>query len=148
MKILASNRRAKFDYDISETLVAGVVLSGAEVKSAKAGHISLKGSYATINRGELYLLNAHISPYASAKSESFEQTRSRKLLIHKTQLNRLIGLKQSGLSLVPLAIGQERGLVKVEVGIGRGRKVHDKRSSIKARQAQRDIDRAKKSANA
>ncbi len=144
MKILASNKRAKFDYDLSETIVAGVVLSGPEVKSAKAGHVSLKGSFVSINRGELYLLNTHISPYQPAQDANYEPTRSRKLLVHGQQLKRLIGLKQSGLSLVPTAVGLEHGLVKVEFGIGRGRKRQDKRAVIKKREADRDIARAQK----
>ncbi len=142
MKVLATNRRAKYDYEISERLEAGIVLSGAEVKSVKAGHISLKGSYITLIGGELYLLNAHISPYKYARPKSFEETRRRKLLVHKREADRLSGLKQAGQALFPLAVGTKHSLIKVEVGVGRGRQRTDKRQIIKKRQAEREIARA------
>ena len=138
MKVIATNRRAKFDYAITENLLAGVVLSGSEVKSVKAGHISLKGSFATINRGELYLLNAHISPYKYAGALEIDETRSRKLLVHKKELERLAAMKQSGLSMVPMAVGVERGFVKIKIGIGRGKRIFDKRETIKKREAKRE----------
>jgi SsrA-binding protein len=141
MKIIATNRRAKYDYQIEDTLVSGVVLLGHEVKSVKAGHISLKGSYATINRGELYLINAHITPHPGALEAKSEPTRSRKLLVHKKQLTKIIAQKQAGLSLVPLSVGLERGFVKVELGIGRGQKKFDKRQAKQARDAERDMAR-------
>lgn len=141
MKIIARNRRARFDYDIREKLVAGIVLTGAEVKSAKAGHISLKGTFASVNRGELWLVNSHISPYKYASLKGQEATRNRKLLIHKQELARLLSAKQSGLSIIPLAVGIERGLVKVELGLGRGLKKYDKREALKTRQAKRQIAR-------
>ena len=142
MKIVATNRRAKFDYEVSERLIAGIVLSGAEVKSVKQGHISLRGSYVTLTNDELYLLNTHISPYKYAGAKAFEPTRSRKLLVHKQEIARLAGLKQSGLALVPLAVGLERSLIKIEIGVGRGRKRGDKREVVKKRQAKREIARA------
>lgn len=141
MKIVATNRRARFDYAIKEKLVAGIVLTGAEVKSVKAGHISLKGSFASVNSGELWLVNAHVSAYKFAPSDGYQETRSRKLLIHKKELDRLASSKQAGLSILPLAVGLERGLIKVELGIGRGQKSHDKRETIKKRQAEREIAR-------
>jgi SsrA-binding protein len=139
MKIIATNRRAKFDYEIQNKLWVGIVLTGAEVKSIKAAHISLKGSFVQILNGELVLINAHVSPYKFAKVEPHNETRTRKLLAHKKEINRLIGLKQSGLHLMPLAIGIERGLVKVEIGIGKPRKKYDKREQIKKREAERNI---------
>lgn len=139
MKVVARNKRAKFDYDIQDTLVAGVVLSGPEVKSVKRGEISLKGSYVTINNGEVFLINAHISPYKHAQADSYDETRTRKLLLHKQEIKRLGSMKQSGMTLVPLAAGIERGLVKIEIGIGHGRKKHDKRQVIKQREAIRDM---------
>lgn len=142
MKILAKNRRARYDYDLTETLVAGIALSGPEVKSIKNGHISLKGSYVSIDNGELYLLNAHVSPYKFASDQENDETRPRKLLVHKKELERLIGLKQNGLAMVPTAVGLQRGLVKVEVGVGRGLKRFDKRESKRKRDATRDIERA------
>lgn len=143
MKVIAKNRRAKFDYDISDTLIAGIVLSGSEVKSVKQGSISLKGSYATINRGELYLLNAHISPYKYAGDKENDETRSRKLLIHKKELESLMRSKQNGATIIPLCAGIERGLIKIEIGVGRGRKKTDKRERIKQREAKRHIDKFK-----
>ncbi len=144
MKILASNRQSRRDYELTDSLVAGIALTGAEVKSAKLGHISLKGSYVNLLSGELYLINAHISAYKFAKAEGFEETRSRKLLVHKRQLAELGAFKQSGLALFPLAVGLEHGLVKVKVGIGRGLKHFDKRERAKKREAARDIARIKR----
>lgn len=142
MKILAHNRRATFDYDITERLVAGVVLTGPETKSAKAGHLSLKGSFVAIQAGEAYLTNAQITPYAQAGPYiTQEPLRSRKLLLHRKQLNQLISAKQSGLSTVPLAAGLERGYVKLELGIGRGKKRYDKRQTIKTRETNRELGR-------
>ncbi len=142
MKILATNKRGRFDYDITEKVVAGVELIGAEVKSIKAGHISLKGSFVAFRGVEGFLTNAHVSPYTHAhNSGELDPTRSRKLLLHKKELERLAGLKTQGLSVIPLAIGLERNLVKVELGIGRGKKLFDKRSTIKEREVNRDIAR-------
>ncbi len=143
MKILAKNRRATFDYDITERLVAGVVLSGPETKSAKAGHLSLKGSFVAIKEGEAYLTNAQITPYAQAGPHiPQDPLRSRKLLLHKQELTKLAAAKQAGLSIVALAAGLERGYVKLELGIGRGQKRYDKRQTIKERQTTRELGRA------
>lgn len=141
MKILATNRRARHDYELKDTLITGVVLTGAEVKSAKLGHISLKGAYVNVLKGELYLINAHISPYKYANAPDFDETRSRKLLIHKAELDRLLASKQAGMAMVPLAVGLQKGLVKIEVGVGRGKKQYDKRQAIKKRDAERDAAR-------
>lgn len=142
MKLLAKNRRATFDYQIDDRLVAGLVLSGAEVKSAKQGHVSLKGSFVTINGGEAWLNNAHFTPYNMAGNRSgLDPTRQRKLLVHKKQLAELIGKKQSGLQLVAMALLEERNLVKLEVGIGKGKKQYDKRETIKRRESDREAAR-------
>lgn len=142
MKIVAKNKRGTYDYAIDERIVAGLVLSGAEVKSAKAGEVSLKGSYVSIRGGEAYLVGAHIRKYAqSAASGDYDPTRPRKLLVHKKQLAEMTAAKHGGEQAVPLAIGISRGLVKLEIGLGRGRKKYDKRAVLKARQTQRDIDR-------
>lgn len=143
MKVIASNRKARHDYSVDHTLLAGIALNGGEVKSIKAGHISLKGSFVTINQGELYLINAHVTPYKFAASAD-EPTRRRKLLVHKNELTELVGFKQQGLAMVPLAVGLVRGLVKVEIGIGRGRKKYDKRQVLKKREAERAIARVLK----
>lgn len=139
MKVLARNRRAKFDYDIKNTLLAGIVLGGAEVKSVKQGSVSLKGSHIITKNGELYLLNTHISPYKQAGNRPHEETRPRKLLVHKKELKQLESHKQAGLSLVPLSVGVQKGLIKVEIGVGRGLKKYDKRMVLKKRQDERSM---------
>lgn len=143
MKILARNRRARFDYEIHKTLIAGVVLRGGEVKSAKSGHISLTGSYVMLRGNEAYLASARISPYQPAADSPTDPERDRKLLLRKQEITKLIADKQNGLSVVPLAAGLTRGLVKIEIGIGRGRKVRDKRHLIQEREAARDAKSAK-----
>jgi len=145
MKILALNRRAKFDYEITERLIAGVVLTGPETKSAKAGHLSLKGSFVQIKDGEAYLTNAQITPYAQAGPYlPQEPLRNRKLLLHQKELDKFIAVKQAGFSIVAMAAGLERGYVKIEVGIGHGKKRYDKRQTIKARETNRELGRALK----
>ena len=143
MKILAKNKRARFDYEIKDTLVAGIVLAGHEVKSVKAGHISLMGSFVTFRGGEAYLTNAHITLYKNAANiKGYEPTKSRKLLLHRKQIDSVLGeVKAQGMTVVPMAIGVERGLVKVELGIGRGKKNFDKRETTKKRDMLRDAER-------
>ena len=142
MKILARNRRANFDYDITDTLIAGVVLTGPETKSAKAGHLSLKGSFVALKTGEAYLTNAQITPYSySGPHITQEPLRSRKLLLHARELAKLTAAKQAGFSIVPLAAGLERGYVKLELGVGRGKKRYDKRETIKTRETNRELGR-------
>jgi SsrA-binding protein len=142
MKLLSKNRRATFDYDITERLIAGVSLSGSEVKSIKSGSASLKGSFIAIRDGEAYLTHAHVNPYIhAANKEDMDPTRNRKLLLHRKQLEELIAHKQSGLSVVPTALLLDRRLVKVELGIGRGKKRYDKRETIKRRDTQRELAR-------
>lgn len=144
MKTLAENRRVKFDYEILETFEAGIVLSGQEVKSAKEGHISIKGAYVTINQGEVFLINAQISPYKKAGPlPSYDQKRSRKLLLTKQEIKRLLGkVKEKGLTLVPISIYNKHGFVKVKIGLGKGKRKVDKREKIKEREASRKIQRA------
>ncbi len=143
MRIIAKNKRARFDYVIKEVYSAGIVLSGHEVKSVKAGHISLKGSFVSVKNSEAYLTNAHITLYSNAANiKGYDPVRSRKLLLHRKELDQIFSSsKTQGLSVVPLAIGVERGLVKVELGVGRGKKRHDKRETIKKRDMLRDADR-------
>jgi SsrA-binding protein len=145
MKLLAKNRRASFDYDLTERLVAGLVLNGSETKSLKAGSASLKGSFVIIRSGEAFLVNAHVTPYAHAGNKAeLDPTRQRKLLLHRRQLDHLVSQKQSGLSIVPTALLQDRRLVKLEIGVGRGRKRYDKREQIKRRDTARDVARSLK----
>jgi len=142
MKILAENRKAKFDYDIKETLVAGLVLSGGEVKSIKGGNVSLTGSYVTVSSFGANLINCHIGPYKYALNEKYNPTQSRKLLLKKKEINQLIG-KEKGLVIVPLEIfTSDRGLIKIKIGVGKARKKTDKREYIKKREAEREIKRA------
>ncbi len=138
------NRRANYDYEILETLEAGLVLKGYEVKSIKSSKISLKGSYVTIKDNEAYLINAHISPYQPPNMpKNYDPMRSRKLLLHKNQIKSLIGkLKQKGLTLVPIKIYTKRGIIKLEFGVGRGKREVDKREKIKQRETKRKIERA------
>jgi SsrA-binding protein len=145
MKLLAKNKRATYDYELTERIVAGLVLSGDEVKSIKAGHASLKGSFVILREGEAYLTGAHITPYAkAAHPDRLDPTRQRKLLLHRRQLEQLIAHTQSGLSVVPTALLLERSLVKLEIGIGRGKKQYDKRQNIKERDTARDLARGVK----
>jgi len=146
MPDLATNQRAFFDYQIQEKFEAGLILTGQEVKSIKSGNVSLKGSYVTIKDNEAYLINAHVLPYKMAGLiPHYNPTRSRKLLLHKKELKSLIGkLKQKGITLVPLRIYTKHGKIKLEFGIGIGKKKFDKRETIKKRDVQRQIERALK----
>jgi SsrA-binding protein len=145
MKLLAKNRRATFDYDITERIVAGISLTGDEVKSIKAGFASLKGSFVSLHENEAYLSNSHVTPYRNAAHKAdIDPTRNRKLLLHRKQLDQLIIHKQSGLSVVPTALLEDRRLVKLEIGIGRGKKLYDKRETIKRRDTARELAREMK----
>lgn len=146
MKIVAKNRRAKFDYQILDELEAGIVLTGQEVKSAKAGQVSLKGSYATLKNNELWLINAHISAYQPAGPlPSYDPTRSRKLLLKKSELKSLIGkIRSEGLTIVPLSMYIIKRRLKVKLGLGKGKKRYDKRQAVKERQDTRRMKAALK----
>ncbi len=135
MSILASNKRATFDYELLDRYEAGLVLTGAEVKSVKMGHMSLKGSFVTMHEEELYLTNASVSPYRFAKNaEKYEPNRSRKLLVRKSEIKSLIGkMHVKGLTLVPVRVYTKRRLIKLEFAIGRGKKAFDKRQDIAKR---------------
>lgn len=144
MAVIAKNHDAYFNYNIDRELEAGIILTGQEVKSAKAGHVSLKGAHVTIRGHEAYLMNAHISPYKYAgELPDYDPTCSRKLLLKKEEISRLIGkYKAQGIAIVPLEFYTKRGLVKVKLGIGRGKKKYDKREVIKRREDERKIARA------
>ncbi|KKQ66884.1 MAG: SsrA-binding protein [Candidatus Daviesbacteria bacterium GW2011_GWA2_38_24] len=138
MKIL--NKKARFEYHILETLEAGVVLSGAEVKSVRAGRVDLSESFIRVQNGELYLKNAYIYPYLGAR-EDYDPKKDRKLLVHKKQLNSLIGkTSKAGVTLIPLCFYTTRNLIKVEVAVAASKKKFDKRRAIKARDEQRRIE--------
>jgi len=146
MSVLAVNKRAGFDYDISEKFEAGLVLRGYEVKSVKTGHISLKGSFVTVRGDELYLTNANIPLYKHAGAvANYDPTQPRKLMLHRAEIARLIGKSRvEGLTLVPIRVYTKRGLLKLEFGIGKGRKKVDKRQVISKRESDRKIARALK----
>jgi|YNPBryantNP2012_1023418.scaffolds.fasta_scaffold06961_4 SsrA-binding protein len=138
------NRRVRYDFDLLETVEAGIALTGSEVKSLRAGRASLDGSYGFIRNGELYLLDCNISPYPMAGYAQHKPTRERKLLLHRRQIRRWHAkVTERGLTIVPLAIYfNERGLAKVEIALARGKSHADKRETIKRRDQQRDIDQA------
>ncbi|MDH4330362.1 MAG: SsrA-binding protein SmpB [Candidatus Moranbacteria bacterium] len=144
MPTLATNKRAGFDYELLDRYEAGLVLSGQEVKSAKTGHISLKGSYVTLREGELFLINAKIPKYKFAgELKNYDSERSRKLLLKKSEIKSLIGkIKSQGLTLVPIRVYTKKRLLKLEFAIGRGKKKFDKRESIKKSESQRKAQRA------
>lgn len=144
-KIIAVNRRARHDYFIEETVEAGLVLTGSEVKSLRAGKANLKDSHARVERGEAWLANAHISEYGPSAQFGHEPTRKRKLLLHAREIERLAGkIKEKGLTLIPLRLYFKHGRAKVELGLARGKKLYDKRASIKERETRREVDRAMK----
>jgi len=145
-RTIATNRRARHEYHILETVEAGLVLRGTEVKSLRAGGVSFKDSYATIRSGEGWLLGCHINPYSHGTDANHEPERDRKLLLHRRELGRLTGkIAERGLTLIPLRMYFKRGRVKVELGLGRGKKLHDKRATIRERDTQREMDQAARS---
>ncbi len=146
IKIVSDNRQARFLYEILDTYEAGIELKGTEVKSIREGQVNLRDGYVLIRNGEAWLINAHISPYGTA-SEYFnhDPRRTRKLLMHKQEIRKLIGkVEQQGLTLVPLKMYLKRGWVKIEVALGKGKKLHDKREDERRREDKRDMERAMK----
>jgi len=142
-KVVASNRKARFNYEILDTYEAGMVLRGSEVKSLREGQAQLKDSYADIRNGEVWLENAHISPYTFAEGGGHEPERARKLLLHRREIDRLFGrIREEGLTLVPLQVYFVDGKAKVELGLAKGKRLHDKRKSIVERQQKREMARA------
>ena len=142
-KVVAQNRKANHDYFIEETYEAGIVLQGTEIKSIRAGKVQLKDSFARIAQGEVFLHNAHISPYEQGNRYNHDPLRARKLLLHRKQINKLIGeTKEQGYTLVPLKIYLKDGFAKVLIGLGKGKKQYDKREDLKRKEAKRDIERA------
>ena len=140
------NRQARHNYFIDETYEAGLVLVGSEVKSLRDGKANLVDSYAQIRQGEAFLINAHISPYAGANQFNHEPTRIRKLLLHGREIERLTGkTKERGLTLIPLKLYFKDGRAKVELGLARGKKLYDKRDTLRRKAAQREVERSLKS---
>lgn len=141
--VVARNPKARHDYHILETWEAGLVLTGTEIKSVRAGKVSLKEAYGVLRNGEVWLEGMNIAPYESAGYVSHEPTRPRKLLLHRYEIRRLIGaVEQKGLTLIPLDLHLKRGRAKVTIGLARGKKVHDKREDLKRRIQEREAARA------
>ena len=144
MKIITQNKKAFFDYEIHEKIEAGIVLTGNEVKALRAGHANLTGSFAHVHNGELTLLNCHISPYSHAYSKEEEETsKSRKLLVHKKEINKLVGeISRKGITLIALKLYfNDKGKVKVEIGLGKHKKAREQKEHIKERDIQRETRR-------
>jgi len=141
MKILVNNKKAYYDYAIGDSLVAGLMLSGSEVKSLKNGQGSLAGSYVSVRDETPYLVHAHISPYKYSGAKGFEPERERRLLLNKSEIKALVG-KEKGLVIIPMEIFEDgRGLVKLKIGLGKAKKKYDKRETIKKREVERRIRR-------
>jgi SsrA-binding protein len=146
MKVIVRNRKAFHDYNIEETYEAGLVLTGTEVKSIREGRVNLKDSYVVIKDGEAFLLNCHISLYSHGNIMNHDPVRTRKLLLHRKEIERLAGKSaEKGYTLIPLKIYFKGPYAKVEVGVGRGKRLYEKRDRIKEREAKREIERAVKS---
>ena len=141
---IALNRKARHEFTIEDTFEAGLVLTGTEIKSIRAGHVSLQEAYARIERGEAWLVGAHIAPFAGGNRLNHEAKRSRKLLLHRDEIDELLGkTKSKGRTIVPLRLFIDgRGHAKLEIGLGRGKQLHDRRRDIAERDARRDLDRA------
>jgi SsrA-binding protein len=140
---IARNKRARHDYHIIDTWEAGIVLTGSEVKSLRNGKANISDAYGIVRDGEVQLLNLHISPYEQASYFNHDPTRTRKLLLHKREIRKMIGsVERQGLTLVPLELYFKRGKVKVAIGLGRGKKLFDKRADERKRDDERDMQRA------
>ena len=142
VKSIARNKRARFDYHILETWEAGLVLTGTEVKSLRVGKANISDAYAVVNGGEVFLLNLHIPFYEQGNRFNHEPTRTRKLLLHRREIRRMIGaVEREGLTLIPLELYFKRGVAKVALALGKGKKVHDKRAAERRRDDEREIAR-------
>lgn len=149
MGIIAKNKNALFHYEVLETYQAGIALTGAEVKSVKTGHIQLKGSYISVDANrEMWLIGAYVSPYkpASHSQKNYQPNRPRKLLLHKKEIDSLMGkIQQKGLTIIPISVYTKKGLIKIDLALARGKTQTDKRETIKKREAVREINRALRS---
>jgi len=145
IKIVAENRKARHEYTIEETFEAGMVLLGTEVKALRGGRANLKDSYAKIKDGEVFVLQLHISPYPFAYYDNHDPLRPRKLLLHQAEINKLYGkVNEMGYTLVPLQLYFKKGKAKLKLGLAKGKKLYDKRESIRKRDENRDMDRIRK----
>ncbi len=148
MKTLAENRKARHDYFIEETFEAGISLCGTEVKSIRKGAMNLKDSFVSFHGGEAFIKNMHVSPYEQGNIFNRDPLRDRRLLLHKREINYLYGaVKQKGFSVIPLSVYLKDSLVKVQIGLCRGKKLYDKRADMAERDAKRQMDRVIKERN-
>lgn len=147
--MLAENRQARFNYHLSDFVEAGIALAGTEVKAAKQGQVQLKDAYALVENNEVWLVNAHISPYSHGNRENHLPERKRKLLLHRQEIDKLQGKsRDKGLTLVPIKFYLKNGKIKVELAVGKGKQLHDKRETERAREAQDEAKRAMRARNA
>ena len=145
IKIICENRKARHNYYLEDRFEAGLVLTGTEVKALRAGKATLQDAYAIFQKGELFLLNANISAYTHGNRENHDPLRSRKLLLHKSEIHKLFGkIEIRGYSLIPVKMYFKKGLAKVEIAIAKGKQSHDKREVTKEREAKRQMDRLKR----
>lgn len=145
VKIIATNKKARHDYHLSDEVEAGIVLTGTEVKSIREGRVTIKDAYAEIKNGEVFLRHLHINPYTFAYYDNHDPLRTRKLLLHSYEIKRLtIKTKERGYTIIPLKLYFKNGKVKVQIALAKGKKLYDKRESIKERDVNRELDRAKK----
>ncbi len=148
MKVIANNKKARHDYFIEETYEVGIELSGTEVKSIRQGKVNLKDSYASIKEGEVFVHQMHISPYEKGNIYNKDPLRVRRLLLHKSEIRKLIGYtQQQGYALIPLKLYLKKGLVKVELAVAKGKKLYDKRQDLAKRDAKREMEKAFKERN-
>lgn len=142
IKVIAQNRKARHEYFIEQAFETGISLSGTEVKSIRSGSVNLKDSYAAVEKGEVYVYNMHISPYEKGNIFNKDPLRVRKLLLHRFEINKLIGyIQQKGYTLIPLSVYLKGSLIKVELAVAKGKQLHDKRHDLAERDAKRDIER-------
>jgi SsrA-binding protein len=142
-RVVATNRRARFDYEILERVEAGIVLTGSEVKSLRQGRASLSESFARVDGGEIWLENMHVPPYEQGEKRGYDPRRRRKLLLHRGEIDRLLGkTAERGLALVPVRVYFSHGLAKVELGLGKGKRAYEKRQAVLEREHQREMERA------
>lgn len=148
IKVVAENRKAFHDYFIDDRIEAGIILTGTEIKSIRNGRVNLKDSYASIDRGEVWLYQMHISPYEQGNRFNHDPLRTRKLLLNRNEINKLVGkIQLQGFTLIPTKVYLKRGLAKVELGVAQGKKNYDKRQALAEREGKRDIERALKERN-
>lgn len=148
VKVVAENRKAFHDYFIEDRIEAGIILTGTEIKSIRNGRINLKDSYGRIDDGEIWVHQMHISPYEQGNRFNHDPLRPRKLLLHRSEINKLVGkIQQQGLTLIPIKIYLKKGMAKVELAVGQGKKNYDKRQALAEKEGKRDIERALRDRN-